>query len=148
MIIVRAVEVEDYDEWLRLRYALWPGPKHSLEKLKNDRSDIHADSMQRVLVAQNPDGSLCGMVEVSIRKEAEGCSTDQIGYIEGWYVDQDFRGKGIGGKLIQKAENWARSQGCTEMASDTTSDYPLSPTAHEHLGYKEVQHTTHFAKKL
>jgi aminoglycoside 6'-N-acetyltransferase I len=148
MIKIRSVTPEDHDEWLRLRYALWPGPHHSIAELETELSEIQADPIQPVFVAAQPDGGLCGMIEVSIRKEAEGCTTDRIGYIEGWYVDPEFREQGIGGRLVQAAESWARSQGCVEMASDTTLTYPLSPKAHEKLGYKEVQRSIHFAKKL
>jgi aminoglycoside 6'-N-acetyltransferase I len=148
MITIRPVQNKDQDEWLRLRYALWPGPKHTLDELRKELGEMQTDPLQPVFVAQKPDGGLCGMVEVSIRKGAVGCSTDQIGYIEGWYVDPEFRSQGIGGRLIQAAENWARSQGCVEMASDTTSDYPLSPIAHKYLGYKDVKRTIHFTKKL
>jgi len=109
---------------------------------------IASDPEQPVFVAERPEGGLCGLLEVSIRKEAEGCTTDRIGYLEGWFVDPDLRGKGIGQKLVAAAEAWARAQGCTEMASDTTPDYPLSPAAHAKLGYIEIQRTIHFRKDL
>jgi aminoglycoside 6'-N-acetyltransferase I len=148
MITIRPVTPEDHDEWLRLRYALWPGPRHTLAELETELIEIQADPMQPVFVAEQPNGGLCGMIEVSIRKEAEGCATNRIGYIEGWYVDPEFRELGIGGRLVRAAEDWVRSQDCVEMASDTTPDYPISPQAHEKLGYKEVQRTIHFAKRL
>jgi hypothetical protein len=37
---------------------------------------------QPVFVAERPDGGLCGLVEVSIRSAAPGCTTDRIGYLE------------------------------------------------------------------
>ena len=148
MIKIHPVTPDDHDEWLRLRFALWPEPQHTLAELETELSEIQADPMQPVFVAEKPSGGLCGMIEVCIHKEAEGCVSNQIGYIEGWYVEPEFRKQGIGGRLVRAAEGWARSQGCTEMASDTTLAYPLSPKAHEKLGYKEVQRTIHFAKKL
>ena len=148
MVVIRPVTSHDHDEWLRLRHALWPGPRHTLAELEAELIEIQADPLQPVFVAANPTGGLCGMIEVSIHKEAEGCASNRIGYIEGWYVEPEFRKQGIGSKLVQAAEAWARSQGCIEMASDTTLAYPLSPNAHEKLGYKEVQRTIHFAKKL
>ena len=60
--------------------------------------------------------------------------------------DPDWRGKGIGRALVAQVENWAREQGCVEMASDTTPFYPLSPQAHEALGYEEVER--YFRKDL
>ena len=77
---------------------------------------------------------------------APGCTTDRIGYLEGWYVDPDWRHHGIGRALVQAAEAWAARQGCTEMASDTDPTYPASPPAHAALGYVEVQR--YFRKEL
>jgi aminoglycoside 6'-N-acetyltransferase I len=147
-IIVRSIQPQDHAEWLRLRLALWPELDHKISELEKEIAEIADDPDQPVFVAERPEGGLCGLLEVSIRKEAEGCTTDRIGYLEGWYVDPDLRGKGIGKNLVAAAEAWARAQGCTEMASDTTPDYPLSPGAHATLGYIEVQRTIHFRKEL
>jgi aminoglycoside 6'-N-acetyltransferase I len=146
--IVRTITEQDYDEWLRLRLALWPEPGHQVQELETEMAEIIADPEQPVFVAERAGASLCGLLEVSIRQEAEGCNTNHIGYLEGWYVDPDMRGKGVGRKLVEFAEKWARVQGCTEMASDTTSAYPLSPGAHAQLGYQEVRRTIHFKKDL
>jgi aminoglycoside 6'-N-acetyltransferase I len=48
--------------------------------------------------------------------------------------------------LVERAEQWARAAGCREMASDTTPFYPISPAAHEALGYEEVER--YFRKEL
>jgi aminoglycoside 6'-N-acetyltransferase I len=55
---------------------------------------------------------------------------------------------GIGGKLIAAAENWARSKGCTEIASDAEWDNVGSQQAHCRLGYSEVEKIVCFRKDL
>jgi aminoglycoside 6'-N-acetyltransferase I len=50
--------------------------------------------------------------------------------------------------LIEAGEAWARSRGCAEMASDTTSEFPESPSAHRALGYVDAKMTFHFRKEL
>jgi aminoglycoside 6'-N-acetyltransferase I len=110
-------------------------------------AEIGADQAEQpVFVAERPDGGLCGLLEVSIRSEAPGCTTDRIGYLEGWYVDPDWREQGVGRGLVEAAEAWACSVGCREMASDTTPDYPVSPRAHAALGYLETER--YFRKTL
>lgn len=136
---------DDRGEWIRLRHALWPDA--DLDELQQEADALAADSMQPVFVA-DCGGRLCGLLEASIRTSAPGCRTDRIGYIEGWYVEPTWRKQGIGGRLVAAAETWARSQGCTEMASDTTSDYPISPEAHARLGYRKTRHDIFFAKEL
>jgi len=147
-ITIRHIQPEDQTEWLRLRLALWPQPRFKLSDLKAEMENILADPEQPVFVAVRPAGGLCGFLEVSIRNWAEGCTSDRIGYLEGWYVDPDWREKSIGRKLVHAAERWAMEKGCTEMASDTDLDYPLSPEVHAKLGFQEVQRTIHFRKEL
>lgn len=145
MVMIRLLKDTDETEWLRFRYALWPDSDP--EEMKQEMADIRADfDQQPVLVAERPDGGLCGFVEVSIRSNAPGCKTDRIGYLEAWYVDPDWRGQGVGRRLVEAAEAWARDQGCIEMASDTTPLYPLSPPAHAALGYQETER--YFRKDL
>jgi aminoglycoside 6'-N-acetyltransferase I len=71
-----------------------------------------------------------------------------VGYIEGWYVSPDKRGKGIGAALVRAAEDWARGEGCTEMASDAHADNETSRNAHRALGYAESRPVVQFHKRL
>jgi len=138
MINIRALRESDHTEWMRLRFALWPD--YTVEDMQKEMAGVWADQEhQPVFVAERPDGRLCGLMEVAIHSNAPGCTTDKIGYLEGWYVDADMRGQGLGGRLVETAENWARSQGCCEMASDTEAEYPTSPAAHAALGYQTVE---------
>lgn len=144
MITIRRLQETDKAEWLRLRWALWSD--HNIDDLKQEMKDIEADDEQPIFVAENPEGGLCGLLEVSIRSKAPGCTTNRIGYLEGWYVDKDWRQRGVGRRLVEAAETWARSACCLEMASDTNSDYPVSPVAHAALGYKTTE--VYFRKAL
>ena len=150
--MIRLLRPEDRAEWLRLRVALWPA--EPMEDQKREMQEILNDfDRMPVFVAERPDNTpgLCGLMEVTIHTNAPGCSTDRIGYLEAWYVDKAFRVQGIGWKLVAAAETWSREQGCTEMASDTDPSYPVSPTAHQHLGYeiaKVVGGDVFFCKKL
>jgi aminoglycoside 6'-N-acetyltransferase I len=147
MIVIRLLQDHDYPEWLRLRATIWPHETQA--ELEAEMAEILAnpDTMP-VFVAERPEGSLCGFLDVSLHDKAPGCTTDKIGYLEGWYVDPDYRQQGIGRRLVEAGEAWARAQGCTEMASDTNEWYPLSPTAHARLGYEIVERAIYFRKAL
>jgi len=145
-IVIRRVRPDDQHEWLRMRLTLWPDT--SPDKHRAEMDEILADPMQPVFVAVRSDGRLGGFLEAGTRKYAEGCKSSPVGYIEGWYVDADLRGQGIGAALVKTAENWAREQGLTEMASDTWLDNEGSIRAHLKLGYEEVERAVHFAKML
>ena len=144
---VRSLQPTDHDEWLRLRKALWPW--QSDEQNRQETIEVLDNFAQMpAIVAVRPKGGLCGFVEVTIHENARGCTTNRIGYLEAWYVDPEWRQQGVGRALVEAAEAWAHAQGCTEMASDTDQTYPLSPTAHQQLGYEEVGRDIYFRKQL
>ena len=144
---VRPVSEEDINEWFRLRKLLWD--ESSDEEHQVEMLDIyeHSDS-QLVLVAQTEDGKLIGFLEASIRPFVEDCHTDHVGYLEGWFVEEDYRRYGVGRKLVRGAENWARNKGCEEMASDSEIGNDLSFNAHLNLGYEETSRLVHLRKDL
>jgi aminoglycoside 6'-N-acetyltransferase I len=145
-ISIRRAAHPDLDEWLRLRRLLWPysDPQALLTEIES----MLADPLAPVFVAVRPDGSLGGFLEAGLRKYADGCSTSPVGYIEGWYVDEDLRRLGVGARLVRTAEAWAREQGCSEMGSDTWIDNDPSISAHCSLGYEECERLVHFCKQL
>lgn len=102
-----------------------------------------------ILVAEGEDGTIIGFLEAGLRSHADGCDTRQpVGFIEGWFVREDHRREGVGSRLVAAAEEWARGQGCVEMASDTWIDDGVSVLSHEALGYEVVDHCVHFRKAL
>jgi len=102
-----------------------------------------------VFVAETSEGKLAGFLEVDLRSHADGCEPSRpVGYVEGWYVVESHRHMGIGRKLLAAAEDWARSQGCVEIASDTWVDNEVSQRVHEALGYEVVDRCVHYRKTL
>jgi len=144
--LVRAVTIDERAEWLRLRLALWPEDSPAVHE--EQMREVASAPDQAALVLVRPDGRLGGFIEASIHPRAVGCSTHNVGYVEGWYVDPDLRGRGCGRRLMQAAEAWARGKGLSEMASDTQTHNHLSLAAHVKLGYTEVERLIHFCKRL
>ena len=146
-IIVRKLEEKDFSGWFRFRKMLWD--ESSDEEHRDEMLDIFEhNETQLVLVAENSDGKLIAFLEASIRPFVEDCETDAVGYLEGWFVESEFRQTGIGAKLVAAAEHWARSKGCTEMASDSEIGNDLSLKAHQSLGYEETSRLVHLRKDL
>ncbi len=144
--LIRQATPADKPEWLRMRHLLWPDVEP--DDLLQEMDQVLTDVQMPVFVLERPDGTLGGFIEVGTRKYADGCVTAPVGYIEGWFIDDDLRGKGLGHDLVRTAEEWARSQGLHEMASDTWLDNDISIRAHLAMGYEEVERLIHFAKTL
>jgi aminoglycoside 6'-N-acetyltransferase I len=146
-MLVRPITENDLPEWFRLRKLLWdetPDEEHESE-IYEIIGDLES---QFVAVAEIGEGRLCGFIEASIRPIAEDCETDDVGYLEGWFVEEDSRRQGIGRSLVAAAEDWARHHGCTEMASDAELDNIVSQKAHTRLGYGETSRLVHLKKYL
>ena len=145
--IVRPLRENDIGEWFRLRKMLWDGS--SDEEHKAEMMDIYEHTeTQLVLVAEVGEGMLGGFLEASIRPFVEDCHSDHVGYLEGWFVQPEYRRYGIGRKLVKTAENWALGKGCEEMASDAEIGNESSLKAHLNLGYEETSRLVHLRKDL
>ncbi len=145
-ITIRRATPADKYEWLRMRFRLWLFADHQAFEAELD--EILADPHQAVFLALRANGQPCGFIEATIRNYADGCETGPVGYIEGWYVEEDLRHNGVGAQLVKAAEDWARALGMKEMASDTWWDNDISIQAHHKLGYEEIERLVHFAKRL
>jgi aminoglycoside 6'-N-acetyltransferase I len=147
MAIIRPVTESDASEWLRMRHALWPDGS-----LAEHQQDIHryfaGDRREpaEVLLAIAANGMPVGFAELSIRNIVDGCSTDNVAYLEGWYVVAEARRLGMGRMLFEAAEQWATRRGCTEFASDAFIDDEVSRVAHLGLGFEESGRVRTFRK--
>jgi aminoglycoside 6'-N-acetyltransferase I len=145
-------QLADCEQLARLRHSLWP------ESSVNE----HAGELQKILRSQAPGtlplvemvwegsgGALLGFIEVGLRSHADVCDPSHpVGYVEGWYVVEAHRRKGIGGALLRAGEDWARGQGCKEMASDALLENEISQRAHEALGFEVVGRSVLYRKNL
>jgi aminoglycoside 6'-N-acetyltransferase I len=143
---IRLYTSADRAAWLRMRLALWPELAGSDQESEADQWLARQDAI--VLVAEHASGGLVGFVEVGERAYADGCGTAPVGYLEGWYVDPEFRRQGIGAALLRDAEDWARQRGYREFASDALLDNAVSQQAHLALGFSEVERAVHYRKRL
>ena len=146
-VSIRPLAESDLGEWLRLRQLLWDQSGEDDHKDEMVGIIEHSDS-QFVVVADAGGGRLAGFLEASIRSHVEDCETENVGYLEGWYVDEAHRQQGIGARLVTFAEEWAREKGCTEMASDAEIGNTVSLEAHARLGYTETSRLVHLKKEL
>jgi GNAT superfamily N-acetyltransferase len=99
--MIRRLSREDWPEWRRMRAALWPDCLPEMHELEMTEQSAASDGA--VFVHQRPDSSLGGFIELSIRDRVDGSFSPRVGYIEGWYVDPDLRGSGIGRQLVECA---------------------------------------------
>lgn len=145
---VRPVQQSDAADWERMRQALWPSAVGEHAGEIEGFFDGDRPNPAEVLIAIDESGRAIAFAELSIRPYAEGCYSGRVAYLEGWYVEGPARGKGVGGALVKAAEEWARAQGCTELASDSAIGNAASVSAHESLGFEEINRIICFRRAL
>lgn len=145
---IRKAEPEDRDDWAIMRNLLWHSSLEAhLEDI--DRYFAHnSANITNVLVLEKDNGKLGGFIELNIRNYAEGSKSEQVPYVEGWYIDRDLRNNGYGKQLMAMAEKWAIKNGFEELASDTELKNLNGIAAHQALNFQEVDRIVCFIKKL
>lgn len=145
-VLIRPVSPADFEEWLRLRLALWP--EEPVEAMRAEMNEMRGNPLAPVFVAEGANGKLLGFLEGGVRRYAEGCDTSPVAYIEGWYVEEKVRRQGVGRRLVEAMEAWARAHGYAELASDTWLENEISQQAHLSLGFEVADRLVAFRKFL
>lgn len=146
-IIIREVTQSDVSAWSDMRTDLWPetGDRH-IPEINGYLSGSSVDIAQAYVVEVSSE--IVGFLELNIRNFSEGSCSPEIPYVEAWYIKPRFRGNGYGKLLMRKAEQWAISEGYSELASDTEIENERSIIMHKHLGFVETERIVCFLKKL
>jgi aminoglycoside 6'-N-acetyltransferase I len=135
-----------------MRTELWPESRFE-EHLAELESIFDGEPFSTLpiatFIAVDAQDTRIGFLDAGLRSHADGCDGRRaVGYIEGWFVRQEFRERGVGRLLVEAAEDWARAQGCKEMASDALVDNAVSQRAHESIGYEVVDRCVHYRKVI
>jgi aminoglycoside 6'-N-acetyltransferase I len=144
------VSPADFEDLCELAQELWP-PEHETERQELRKvltAILHAEHETGWLV-RDVAGSAIAFMNLSLRHDyVPGASQKPVAFVEGIYVRAPYRHQGIGTALIQWAEQWARQQGCAELASDALIDNQGSYQFHTQVGFHEVERVVCFIKPL
>src|SRR5688572_19219192 len=92
---IRSAAKSDAPAWERMRQALWPSaPGEHAREIESYFNGTLFEPVE-VLIAFDGAGSAVGFAELSVRSYAEGCYSGRVAYLEGWYVEEGVRRRGI-----------------------------------------------------
>jgi aminoglycoside 6'-N-acetyltransferase I len=141
---IRLLTKHDLLAWHELRVKLWPDPPPEREEVGR----LWLNPRYVVWLAEAQDGHIMAFLEAQVCNRADGCASDAILYIEGWYVEPRYQKQGIGSELMRTAEQWARDHNLQELGSDALLENTVSHHAHKKLGFIEVDRQISYMKKL
>lgn len=144
-MIIRKASPADSIALAELASRMW---EHDPAALEPEFAELTASSEAACFLVFDGEKAV-GFAQCQLRHDyVEGCETSPVGFLEGIYVDSDYRRSGAARSLLSACEDWARSVGCTEFASDCELDNHDSLAWHLKAGFEEVNRTIWFAKKL
>ncbi|MBV8720762.1 MAG: GNAT family N-acetyltransferase [Candidatus Eremiobacteraeota bacterium] len=136
------------DGWIALRCKLWPECDASVHR-EDARGLIARDSDALVVLARSDAGVVVGFAEAALRRDyVNGCSTSPVAFLEGIYVEPEFRRQAVARRLCAEVQRWGVDAGCTEFASDSLLDNESAHIVHRALGFTETERVVYFRKPL
>lgn len=129
-----------------LALLLWD--HHNLDELISDfREVIQKDDCAVFLCFDN--GVDIGLAQFALRFDyVEGTHIRPVGYVEGIYVREQFRKRGVAKRLIELGEAWAKEKGCIQLASDCELTNTNSLRFHLNCGFSEANRIICFVKDI
>jgi aminoglycoside 6'-N-acetyltransferase I len=90
-----------------------------------------------------------GFIHIAIRNDyVEGADSGKTAYLEGIFVNPEYRSKGIASLLFLHGEQWAKSNGLKQLASDTEIINEISQWFHKKIGFDEVNRIVCYLKNI
>lgn len=144
-MIQRATE-QDAAVLAGLALMLWDG--HDAAELREEFTELLRSEEAACFLAYEA-GAPVGFAQCQLRHDyVEGTKTSPVGYLEGIFVQPEFRHRGLAKQLLGACESWAKEKGCTEFASDCELGNDASLDFHLSMGFAEANRIVCFTKKL
>jgi GNAT superfamily N-acetyltransferase len=142
-IEVRAARPGDFSQIAQLAGQL--GYPSTTEEIARRLAAMETSSEQGVFIADSGDGRIAGWVGVFVEHTVE---SDACVEVSGLVVDERCRSRGVGLRLLERAEQWAREKGCRAVHLRSNVIRGRAHAFYERHGYEHVKTQKAFRKKL
>lgn len=145
-MLIRKADTSDLKAITELAALLWPDDdKNELEISIADTIGSDNETIFIYIAESKP----VAFARCSLRHDyVEGTESSPVGYLEGIFVAEEYRRRGIARSLLSVCENWAKSKGCREFASDCEIGNTDSLSFHLKSGFEEANRLICFKKQL
>lgn len=133
MTQIRECKAEDFDGVVVLLRQLWPDRSLDLAALRNTFNDS-LGSDWRILLCAVSDQRMLGFGSLTLKRSLG--SAAPVGYVDEMVIDEEHRGRGIGGRILECLTFWARDQGCGHVELDSAFHRKDAHAFYERRGFK------------
>ena len=143
---IRVAMLEDALLVAELAIQMWKS--HTIEELTQEFYEYISKENGTIFLAMI-DGCAVGFAQCGLRRDyVEGTDSSPVGYLEGIFVKEEYRKRGVARDMLEACQKWAKEQGCAEFASDCELDNEDSLKFHIKMGFVEANRIICFTKKL
>lgn len=145
-IIIYPAKITDANIVAKLAIQMWAD--HTVDGLTEEFKELISNDEAVVFLAKREENTV-GFAQCQLRHDyVEGTDSSPVGYLEGIFVSEGYRGQGIAKKLLKACEEWAAEMGCVEFASDCELTNFESRKFHMSMGFEEANRIICFTKRL
>lgn len=145
-VIIKKAAAEDAKTAAGLAIQMWKS--NTIEGLTEEFYDSIKEGSCVVFLALLDDLAI-GFAQCGLRHDyVEGTESSPVGYLEGIFVAEEYRKRGIAKDMLEACQKWAKEQECTEFASDCELVNEDSLKFHLRMGFEEANRIICFTKKL
>jgi GNAT superfamily N-acetyltransferase len=142
-IAIRAPEPRDYERMAELSGQL--SYQSAPEDIGRRIEEMGKSGDHAIFVAETAVGEIAGWIGVYVFRCVEVAARAEI---SGLIVDERMRSAGIGGRLLERAEEWGRQKGCAEAGVRCNVIRERAHAFYERHGYKATKTQKSFRKPL
>jgi len=142
-IEIRAAMPKDFSQIAELAGQL--GYPSTVEDIARRFAAMNNSGEHDAFVAELSDGRIAGWVGVFVQRTVE---SDPCVEISGLVVDERCRSQGLGLRLLERAEQWAREKGCPVVRLRSNVIRGRAHAFYERQGYEHVKTQKAFRKNL
>ncbi len=142
-VTIRPARIQDADAIARLSDQL--GYPASREEVEERLAHILGERDHAVYVAVSAQGEVVGWIHIYLCPLVEMALQAEIG---GLVVEGRLRGRGIGQRLLERAERWAAERGCSAVMVRSNVVRERAHRFYARLGYRLMKTQRVFTKRL
>jgi len=150
---IAQMTLADLNEWVALALLLWPAEEETPEQaeleMRAELEGILRSRRDTAFMMRDGDGRAIAFINLSLCDEyVPGATRFPVAYVEGIFVLETLRHCGLGAALVQRAERWAKENGCAQLGSDVLIENEASCQFHTGVGFQEVERVVCFIKNV